>query len=175
MKPKKCRVCKEAFTQSKPLQTCCGIKCAILDAAKKREKKERKETKERKRKLLDNDRAHWTAKAQKAFNAWIRKRDEHLPCVSCGCPPSQGKRNAGHYRPAGINTALRFDPRNCHSQCERCNTSLSGNLIPYRLELINRIGFEAVDWLDHNHDIKRWSIAELKEIESHYRQKVKDN
>ena len=48
-------------------------------------------------------------KAQKVFNAYIRKRDEGLPCISCGTGQPQ---HAGHYFSAGHNSKLRFEERN---------------------------------------------------------------
>jgi hypothetical protein len=127
-----------------------------------------------KRALLDSDRAHWIKKAQSSFNAYIRARDAGLPCISCGCPDGKGKRNAGHYRPAGINTALRFDERNCNGQCERCNTYLSGNIAAYRDGLVKKIGITYTQQLDDNHDIRKWTIPELKEIERTYKAKLKE-
>ena len=169
IKPKKCAVCKEAFQQFQTLQRVCGVKCAAELARGKREKKEREITKEKKRLIRETDRSHWIKKAQIVFNAWIRERDKGLPCISCGVPDGQGKRNAGHYRPAGLHTALRFEPKNCHGQCERCNTSLSGNLIEYRKGLIKKIGIDAVESLETNYEKKRWTIEELKEICQKYK------
>jgi hypothetical protein len=154
--------------------TCYTVECALGLAKSKREKKYKAETRAMKKALSDTDRAHWIKKAQHAFNAYIRERDAGLPCISCGCPDGKGKRNAGHYRPAGINTALRFDERNCNGQCERCNTSYSGNLVPYRVGLVAKIGVDAMEWLEQNHEIKKWTIPELKEIEREYKAKLKE-
>jgi hypothetical protein len=140
----------------------------------KRQKMYKAETRVMKKALLDTDRAHWIRKAQIAFNSYIRARDAGLPCISCGCPDGKGKRNACHYRPAGVNTALRFDERNVSAGCERCNSFLSGNLVGYRAGLIAKIGIDAVEWLDANHDIKKWTVPELKAIEREYKSKLKD-
>ena len=43
----------------------------------------------------------------------------------------------------------------------------------YRKTLLVRVGSDVVDWLESNHEIKRWTIPELKEIESHYKAKLK--
>ena len=45
----------------------------------------------------------------------------------------------------------------------------SGNLGPYRMELIKRIGQEKVDWLEGPHEPKRYTIDDLKAIKAHYR------
>jgi hypothetical protein len=31
-----------------------------------------------------------------------------------------------------------------------------------------------VEWLDNNHDVKRWEVEELKGIYAHYRAKLRD-
>lgn len=150
--------------------------CASALAVSARIKKERQE--ERKNRRIARERLktrkEWEKEAQIAFNAYIRARDAGLPCISCGCHDGQGKRNAGHYRPAGINTALRFDERNCNGQCERCNTYLSGNLSNYRAGLLVKIGAAELEELDSSHDIKRWTIDELKEIKAEYKAKLKE-
>jgi len=160
------------------MQVVCDYKCAIKLAESTREKREAKafkaETAVMKKAIKDTDRAHWTKKAQTAFNAYIRARDAGLPCISCGVPDGQGKRNACHYRPAGVNTALRFDPLNVHGGCERCNTYQSGNLVGYRVGLVAKIGEDAVIELESNHDIKRWTIDDLKAIEAEYKAKLRE-
>ncbi len=171
LKPKKCAVCKEAYQPHQTLQRVCSPKCGLAFAVERREKKEKKQTREMKRVLRETDRSYWIKKAQISFNAWIRERDAGLPCISCGTPDGKGKRNAGHYRPAGLHTALRFDPLNVHGQCERCNTSLSGNLIEYRKGLVVKIGADAVEKLETNYEKKRWTIEELKNICQQYKSK----
>ena len=84
-------------------------------------------------------------KAGKVFRAWIRKRDEDQPCISCG---SFNVTDAGHYYSAGHYPELEFNENNCHGQCRHCNMFLSGNLIEYRKGLIKRIGLVEVEKLD---------------------------
>ena len=86
------------------------------------------------------------AKAQTVFNAWIRNRDKGKKCVSCG---SYNTEHASHYYSAGKHTNLRFNEDNVHLSCLKCNYFLHGNLIPYREELIRRIGLERVESLDN--------------------------
>lgn len=85
-------------------------------------------------------------KAQTIFNAWIRKRDVDVPCISCGGWPNP---QAGHYMSAGHHSALRFDEHNVNRQCLRCNSFLHGNLINYRRGLIKKIGVDAVERLEN--------------------------
>lgn len=88
-----------------------------------------------------------TAKAQKVFNTWIRKRDSqdgYFTCISCGQTKSTDQMHAGHYLSAGHHTALRFNEVNTNGQCVRCNLHLHGNQIGYRNGLIRKYGEQKV-------------------------------
>jgi hypothetical protein len=89
--------------------------------------------------------AQLKSKAQVSFNAWIRRRDSHLMCISC---QSAKVEQAGHFYSAGHYNRLRFNEDNCHGQCRRCNYFLSGNLNEYRKNLEKRIGKEKLAALD---------------------------
>lgn len=171
----KCKHCKQKYTKThNGIETWCSVDCGYALARAKQAKAFKAETAVMKKAIKDKDRAYWIKKSQTAFNAFIRARDAGLPCISCGVPDGQGKRNACHYRPAGVNTALRFDEDNVFGGCERCNTYQSGNLVNYRIGLIKRIGIEKVEWLESNHEIKKWQISELKEIEQEYKRKLRE-
>lgn len=181
MKPKKCKVCKVSFVPIKPLQAVCDFGCAIELSLIKREKNEKKEKKEKNAEIRkaraaikDKDRRAWLKEAQAAFNKWIRVRDteDDLTCISCG-KYHQGQNHAGHYLPTSTRSSLRFHPDNVHLQCQPCNTHLHGNIVPYRQELLRRIGAERLEFLEGVHQSKYWSITELKEIKIKYTQLVK--
>lgn len=91
-------------------------------------------------------------KAGKVFRAWIRKRDEGQPCISCGHP---NPTDAGHFYSSGHYPELEFDPMNVHLQCKRCNLFLSGNLNEYRKNLPARIGDHNMIQLDLTVDIHK--------------------
>lgn len=116
--------------------------------------------------------SYWMKKSQSAFNAWVRARDYGQPCISCG-RNHQGQHHAGHYRPAGSNPELRFEPDNCHLQCAPCNSHLSGNLTAYRPALIAKIGLERVEWLEGPHEPKRYRREDYQAIEAEYKAKLK--
>lgn len=179
-KAKKCRVatCRASFVPSRMGQAVCSQACAMIDAPRHEPKARkalaeigRKDIKVRKEKL--KTRADHLKDTQQAFNAWVRARDAALPCVSCG-RHHQGKYDAGHYRTVGSNPALRFEPMNCHRQCSPCNTRLSGNIVNYRIELVKRIGAEAVEWLEGPHEAKKYTVDELKAMTADYRAKTKE-
>ena len=108
-----------------------------------------------------------TKKAEKVFNAYIRKRDEGLPCISCGqYRPLQ----AGHYVPVKGGSFLRFHEWNVSGECAGCNGFDEFHLIGYRRNLINKIGEDAVRWLEDNRrTVKKWTRDELNEIINKYK------
>ena len=144
---------------------------ADAKAARMAAKVERASIKARKEAI--KSRADWAKEAQQAFNAWVRARDDGLPCISCG-RHHQGQWHAGHYLSTGARPELRFTESNVHRQCAPCNTHLSGNAVLYRIGLINRIGSDAVEWLEGPHLLPKWTADDYKAIRDAYRQKLKE-
>ena len=180
-RPKKCRnaACATKFIPQRLGQAVCSPACALATAPANREKarkslagigrREHRAAKERVKSRADHMR-----ETQQVFNQWVRLRDAGKPCVSCGTT-ADVQYAAGHFRPTGSNPALRFEPLNVHLQCNRnCNMAKSGNLGPYRIELIRRIGLEKVEWLEGPQDPKRYTIEDLKAIKAKYRALIRD-
>jgi hypothetical protein len=108
--------------------------------------------------------------AQMVFNKYIRERDKDELCISCKQIPK--KVNAGHFWNANNHWNVRFDEDNVHVQCERCNSFLSGNLIEYRTNLLNKIGQERFDQLEAKARVTRkFTKDELKELIKKYKEK----
>jgi hypothetical protein len=177
-RPKKCRECLTEFTPSRPLQVACGVACALALTKAKNEKarksldrQERAETRQAREKL--KSRSDHMRETQKVVNEFIRLRDQHLPCVSCG-RFHEGQWHAGHFRSAGGHPELRFEPLNIWRQCAPCNTHKSGDLANYRIELVKRIGAEKVEWLEGPHEPRRYTIDDLKAIKAHYRALIRE-
>lgn len=98
---------------------------------------------------------------QTTYNKFIRNRDEELPCISC----TKQLQHAGHFIPVGVSSLLRYHPDNTHGQCGTCNTHKHGNLIEYRINLVNKIGLEKVEWLEqHRNDYHKYTREQLKSI-----------
>ena len=172
---RKCKSCREPFTPSRPLQSACGVQCAIALTKAAREKdvkaKAAKWLKDAKARV--KSKGEYAKEAQIAFNAWIRLRDQGLPCISCGTT-ADVQYAAGHYRTVASCPELRFEPLNVHLQCNRnCNMAKSGSILEYRIELVKRIGKDKVDWLEGKHEPKRYTIEDLKAIKAEYREKVR--
>ena len=113
-------------------------------------------------------------KAQNEFNKFIRNRDQDKGCISSGTTVEQ----AGHFYSAGQYTALRFNEDNCHGQSLQDNYFKHGNLIPYRMNLIKRIGQQRVDLLDYTatrNRVKKWTRFELEQIYQLYKNKNNSN
>jgi len=109
---------------------------------------------------------------QTIFNKFIRLRDKGLPCISCGVTKAEDW-HAGHYI-ATTYQYLRFNENNVNLQCSKCNTHLRGNLIPYRIELIKKIGLEAVEELENSrYNMFKITIPEIKEKIALYKEKIK--
>lgn len=170
-KSKKCKECSNKFTPWVSTQLVCSPKCGIEYARKKEAKKQAKELKERKQKLMTK--SEWMKLAQAEFNKFIRLRDKDEPCISCG-RHHQGQYHAGHYRTVGANPELRFEELNCHKQCSACNNHKSGNIVDYRINLVRKIGQEAIDWLEGPHDPLRLTVEQIQEIRKKYRDKCKE-
>jgi hypothetical protein len=101
-------------------------------------------------------------------HAYVRKRDEGKPCISCGCQWND-KFQAGHYYPGGSFETLKFNLDNINGQCEQCNLFKSGNFENYTLNLPKRIGIDRFDNLVKLAEIdkqfsKVWNLQNLKEI-----------
>lgn len=170
---KKCKICKEFFepTYSSLQTTCTKPQCIISYAKRVEEKKSKREIKAMRDRVKSV--SHWRRDLQQAFNAYVRERDKHRPCISCD-KPLVGKFDAGHFYSVGSYPNLRFNEDNCHGQCVECNQHKHGNLIEYSLRLPERIG---TSQYHHLHQIKndalRLSLDEIKEKIQHYRKLLK--
>jgi hypothetical protein len=152
---------------------CCPFPCAVEWAKKLQAKKKLSENKKAKKEFNDNDRKFLLELAQKTCNTYIRMRDgKH--CISCGKSDPSKVYHAGHFKAQGGNSALRFDDKNIHVQCYRCNVELSSNQSAYREALIKKIGIDEVERLETTKNTKLWTVEELKEIIKTYKQKIKE-
>lgn len=184
-KPKKCQnpACCESFVPFRTGQNVCSPRCGLAMKAVNQEKArkalsqlDRAEIKVRKEAL--KIRGDYMREAQKAFNEFIRVRDQLAghACISSGRPLDWAGNavDAGHYRSVGAAPHLRFDERNCHAQSKQDNRYLSGNAIDYRIGLIKRIGLLAVEELEADQSVRKYTIEDLKAITAEYRAKTRE-
>jgi hypothetical protein len=110
---------------------------------------------------------------QLLVNKYVRLRDEKDPCISCQKWSQMW--DAGHYINQGSSGFLRFDPKNIHKQCRACNLFKRGNLLEYRINLVRKIGRDAVETLESKrHEVKHWTRNELEELVIYFKQAVKN-
>ena len=170
MKQKKCRYCKELFSPYNSLQPFCFKDSCIKEHNQKtREKKANKVKKD----FKDNNKSELLKLAQMLVNKYVRIRDMNNSCISCGYIGNGRKWNGGHFRPAGNNQQLRFYTLNIFKQCEQCNSYKSGNLIPYRENLISKLGLEFVEKLECDQERGNYSVEYLQRLIKVFRKKIK--
>lgn len=198
---RKCKVCGEKFTpQYDNIRWCCPAHGAIYalelrakqkvkEVAKriKAQKEAEKEGRARRRARVAELRptGYYKSQAQQAFNAFIRARDSHLPCISCGetNPPDLhgGQWDCGHFKTVGAHPELRFEERNAHKQCKSCNggagkyTAKEATVAQHYEEgLIARYGQAYVDWLNGPHEMTNYRREDYIRIRDEYRAKLKE-
>lgn len=175
IKDKHCKACGAVFIPRKPLQKVCGIECSLKYgtriAREKREKAERAMLKAKKEDL--KTKSDLLNELQVIFNRYIRLRDAHQPCISCG-RHHKGQYHAGHYKSRGAHPELRFCEDNVFKQCSVCNNHRSGEILGFREGIINRIGEERLAWVEGPHEMPHWTKDEIREMKNKYRQKIKD-
>jgi len=190
---KACKVCQEKFTPPNTLARTCSIKCAIIDGESAKKESIKTEKKEN-RKALREYKANNKTYNQLIKEAWapcskfIRLvRDINEPCISCGRydheitePLTGGKFDAGHYLGKAAHPELRFHPDNIHKQCKTCNGG-AGKYAKknhtvtqsYRVNLIEKIGVDRVNYLEGHHQAQNWTHDDLKDIAKHYKESSK--
>lgn len=84
------------------------------------------------------------------FSKWVRlsaaNENGYASCVSCGKQEYWKEMDAGHFIPRG-SIATRWDPRNCHPQCKRCNRFAVDHYIGYTLWMQEYYGQAVIDEL----------------------------
>ena len=171
---RRCRQCLVMFHPQNSLQVVCSHICAHEYGRSERGRKEAAQA-------IRRERREWrernesipslTAKAQKAFNRYIRTRDAGLGCISCGARPAQlrgGTMDCGHYRSVGSMPTLRFHPDNAAAQCSRCNEHLSGNVVEFRRGLLARIGPDRLAFIEGPHPPAHWTRDDLRDIRKQF-------
>lgn len=179
-KPKKCPICTTEYIPRSSLQKVChNYKCAMefnrqvdeRNAAREKRKQQRLQRDDlRQRRERLKGKSEWNREAQAAVNKFIFWRDYGDPCIACGKPLNYGVRggavDASHYRSRGAAPWLRFNVFNNNAGCVHCNRDLSGNLIPYRINLIEKFGLHRVERIEHDNTVRKFDIEYLKRVKS---------
>jgi len=180
VKSRRCSQCRKKCPTddvlTKGLRAFCSMDCLMTFTRSEKGKKAVKKTVERhnredKARVREKQksRSQWLSEAQSAFNAYVRWRDRHEGCISCGRHVGGkfgGNYDAGHFRSRGSAPHLRFHLWNCHKQCVKCNRYLSGNVSEFRVALIWKLGHEKVEYLDCLQSTREHDINYAKRVKS---------
>lgn len=192
------RTCRAPFVPSQTFQTWCSPDCAVVIARAKQDKErkaiaqvERREIKVRKEALKGH--GWYVAEATKAVQGYRRVYELSIGsgCISCGKSQAQvqaeqgwktgGAWDGGHFLSKGARPELRLVEQNIWLQCKGCNGGSAkyarkGESVAnsFRIGLIERIGLEAVEALEADHEPRKYSIPELKAIATDYRARTRE-
>ena len=197
---KRCPECRVMFMPARDSQAVCGeIECAI--AYGKSEKGQasakkaladvgRRDIEVRKKAL--KTRSDHMKDAEKAVRDYRRTYELSIGsgCISCGGSQESilaaqgwkvgGAFDAGHFMGKGARPELRLEPSNIWLQCKACNSgsymhARKGHTVSqgFRTGLIARIGLEAVEALEADHEPRKYTVEELNAITAEYRAKTR--
>ena len=120
---------------------------------------------------------NWKAKLDILFAHYIKKRDSingRGQCVTCGEIFSVGDLDAGHFR-SRKHSSTRYDERNVALQCKKCNRFSSGEQWEFGKYLDDKYGDgTALELTRKSHEIKKFTVSELKDLYSFYKFKVEN-
>jgi hypothetical protein len=113
----------------------------------------------------------------KLFSEYIRKRDctdGYGKCITCGQIKPIEKMDCGHFMSRRF-MSTRWDYRNAHAQCQKCNRFEYGNQYEHGLSIDNKYGKGAAEAirLKTKFNVK-YTKAELKEIAKELRKKINE-
>ena len=151
---------------------------------------DRKETREKLQAL--KTRGEWLKEAKLAAQRFRRLEELALGsgCMSCGRSQAEvvdsdawkpgGAWDGGHFLSKGARPELALDPLNIWLQCKSCNAGSSkyarkGYTVnaSFRLNLVDRIGLEAVEALESDHVPKHYTVDQIKAIKTEYAAKAR--
>lgn len=179
--------CVVAFTQKAQNRTRAKQRAKAKSELGVKTKAYNKEARDRKEAL--KSRGDHIKAAEKEFNRFVRLRDWGLPCISCGRTDAEVKQtdgwktggawDCGHFQGKGRRPELRFTETNAHRQCKSCNGG-SGKYArkshtveqEYEQRLRARIGDAEVDRLKGPSPPAKWTIEDIKAIQTKYRLKA---
>jgi hypothetical protein len=129
---------------------------------------------------IDQSYSEIEKKLDAAFSQYVRllaaSENGYCRCITCGAFGAWKDLDNGHY----ISRAMRWtrwEPKNCDSQCKKCNRYLDGQKHIFRQALVNRYGEEAISIMEREATqwgekrmAKEWMLEKLE----HYKAKVKE-
>jgi hypothetical protein len=118
---------------------------------------------------------YWKNKIDKPFHEYIRRRDvdNHTgmgECISCGKSIHFTESDAGHFI-GRQHLATRYDERNVHIQCRKCNRFEYGRQYEYSIALGEEL---SQDLLIKSKGVLKLTDPEWLEIYNTYNTKLKE-
>lgn len=189
---RKCKVCREVYDPKNSFAVWCSPACgSVLGFQRLAKAKKQAGVIERRADKVkrDNSRplSYWKAKAKVAIQQFRRLDELSMGsgCMSCGRTQEQvtgkdiwkpgGLWDGGHYLSKGARPELALEPLNIWLQCKSCNGGSSkyarkGYTVnaSFRINLIERLGQEQVDWLEGPHPLRHDTADDLKTLTAHY-------
>lgn len=170
--------CNNRYKQHSSLETWCSPKCGYEISQLKLRQKDYLQAISGEPKSKPNESiAHQKQLTQDVFNKWVRvvKEKDATCCISCRRPRGAFHEESGHYKTVGSAGILRYEPDNCHLQCNDCNQHKSGNVAQYRIYLIEKIGIERVEWLETEcNKTRKYKLAELKDWRAEWSRQIRE-
>lgn len=117
-------------------------------------------------------------KLDRVFSEYIRRRDcdegGTTQCVTCGKYEYWKDLDAGHFVKRQ-HRAVRWDERNVHPQCTRCNHFMSGRQDDMALYIVRLYGKETLQQLMQlKYTTKKFVRTELDDLIKHYQEKLEN-
>ena len=108
--------------------------------------------------------------ALKAMSDYVRERDE-WKCITCSHTGNKHNMDCGHFIPRGY-SFWRFNERNNHCQCVKCNKYEGGAWPKYYDKMCGLYGKKFVEeMIAKKHILVKRTIAEYLLIEQYYKTK----
>ena len=118
---------------------------------------------------------YWKNKIDKPFHEYIRRRDAdnntgYCNCISCDKKVHFTETDAGHFI-SRQHLITRYDERNVHAQCRKCNRFEYGRQYEYSLALGSELSDEL---LQKSRSILKMSDQEWQELYELFKNKLEE-
>ena len=118
---------------------------------------------------------YWKNKIDKPFHEFIRRRDAdnntgYCNCVSCGKKVHFTETDAGHFI-GRQHLITRYDERNVHAQCRKCNRFEYGRQYEYSIALGQELSQEL---LQTSRSMVKYTDADWQEIFEEFNEKLNE-
>lgn len=118
-------------------------------------------------------------KADKYFSLYIRSRDSNAnglsQCITCGTFKSWKDMDCGHFISRRFES-VRYDERNAHSQCKKCNRFENGNQFEHGMKIDEKYGQGTAEkLLQESKMLCKRKQFDYEEIAKEYKLKVENS